>query len=227
MFSFSLALPRQVSASSFKKDSSALAKLNHRISGRLVDYTANHGHDNRMYSRALAQKRDLYVYLPPCYDKNLKYPIMILMHGFTYDEQSFLHVLPELDKAICEKRLPPMIMAVPDGSLKGEPSYNHPGSFFINSGAGDFEDFILQDVWDFVCKRYPIRSEREAHILGGISMGGFGAYNLGIRHRQHFGVVAALFPPLNLRWQSIEALLWTISTPVSGAGAPRSTIRMK
>src|SRR5438034_1146144 len=29
----------------------------------------------------------------------------------------------------------------------------------------------------------------------------FGAFNLGLRHRDAFGVVAGLMPPLNLRWQ--------------------------
>jgi len=202
---FGLPAP-QAWSSSFKKDSSALLRTNNRIRGTLVDYTANHGCDNRLWSRSLAQKRDVYVYLPPCYDKNLSYPFMILMHGFAYDEQSLLEIIPDLDKAICDKRLPPMIIAIPDGSIKGEPSLNQPGSFFINSDAGNFEDFILHDVWDLVCKRYSIRSEREAHILGGISMGGFAAYNLGMRYRQTFGVVAAIHPPLNLRWQSIEGL---------------------
>jgi hypothetical protein len=31
-------------------------------------------------------------------------------------------------------------------------------------------------------------------------MGGFAAYNLGMRHRDGFGVVVGVFPPLNLRW---------------------------
>jgi len=49
-------------------------------------------------------------------------------------------------------------------------------------------------------QRYPLRSEREAHVLMGISMGGFGAFNLGIKHRDGFGVVVGVCPPLNLRW---------------------------
>src|SRR5262249_52409617 len=73
-------------------------------------------------------------------------------------------------------------------------------TFFLNTRLGDFEDFIVQDVWDFVVEHYPVRPERGAHILGGVSMGGFAAYNLGIKHRDGFGVVVGVFPPLNLRW---------------------------
>ena len=48
--------------------------------------------------------------------------------------------------------------------------------------------------------QYPIRPEREAHVLIGASMGGFGAYNLGIKHRCYFKIVVGIFPPVNLRW---------------------------
>ena len=30
-------------------------------------------------------------------------------------------------------------------------------SFFINSNAGNFEDYIVQDVWSFLVANYPIR----------------------------------------------------------------------
>jgi S-formylglutathione hydrolase FrmB len=35
-------------------------------------------------------------------------------------------------------------------------------------------------------------------------MGGFAAFNLGIRHRNAFGVVAGIHPPLNLRWADVD-----------------------
>lgn len=193
-------LAQEAGATGWRKDSSALKKVNFEIKGRVIDFTANHGEDHRMWSRSLGQKRDLYVYLPPCYDKCQEYPVMFMLHAFASDEQGFLNVVPILDEAICKNKMPPMILVVPDGSLKGEPSILEPGSFFLNSDAGNYEDFLLQDVWDFVTKRYSIRSEREAHVLAGVSMGGFAAFNLGIRHRQHFGVVAGMHPALNLRW---------------------------
>src|SRR5271165_1020597 len=168
-----------------------LASVNRGLSGTIVDYTSNHGKDNRIYSRALGQKRDLYVYLPPKYNPECAYPIVLFLHGFGQDEQLFLKVAPKIDEAICKGKLPPMIVAAPDGSLCGEPSCFQPGSFFLNSDAGDFETWVLGDVWEFVGQHYPIRAEREAHVLAGVSMGGFAAYNFGFRHRDNFGVVAA------------------------------------
>jgi S-formylglutathione hydrolase FrmB len=185
---------------SWRKDSSELLLINRKLKGQLVDHTANHGHDNRIWSRSLGEKRDLYIYLPPNFDPGCRYPIVIFMHGFGQDEQLFLRMVVKIDEAMSQGRMPPHIIAVPDGSLSGEPNMLQPGSFFINSMAGDFENWILQDVWDFVCDHYPIRPEREAHVLAGVSMGGFAAFNMGIRHRNAFGVAVGVHPPLNLRW---------------------------
>jgi S-formylglutathione hydrolase FrmB len=117
------------------------------------------------------------------------------------DEKSFLrHLVEELDATIVAGRLPPLILAAPDGSLNGEGRLFSAGSFFINSDAGNYEDYVIQDVWGFVTSHFPIRPEREAHALVGASMGGFSAYNLGMKYQDKFKVVAGLFPPLNLRW---------------------------
>jgi S-formylglutathione hydrolase FrmB len=178
-----------------------LDRINRQLHGVVVDYTHNHGADRRIWSAALGQPRDLYVYLPPGFDPGRCYPFVIWLHGFAQDEQSFLlQVARPLDEAIAGGRLPPVIIAAPDGSLDGNPCFFPAGSFFINSKAGRFEDFIMQDVWNFMMEHYPLRPEREAHVLAGASMGGGGAFNLAIKYRDRIGVVFGLFPPLNTRW---------------------------
>jgi enterochelin esterase-like enzyme len=180
-----------------------LAQTNRRLAGQVVDYTHNHGRDNRIWSPALHEKRDLYVYLPPNYDPNKRYPFILYLHGFLQDETSFLHeVVEPVDKAMGCGLLPPAIIAAPDGSLRGTNCPLSAGSFFLNSKAGNFEDFLMVDVWDFVTQRYPVRPEREAHVICGASMGGGAAYNKAIKYSERFGVVAALFPPVNVRWES-------------------------
>ncbi len=180
-----------------------LDRVNKHIAGQVVDYTHNHGRDRRIWSKALNEKRDLYVYLPPNYDCHKQYPLILYLHGFLQDETSFIHdVIEPLDKAMQDGVLPPAIIAAPDGSLSGADCVFSAGSFFTNSKAGRYEDFLMDDVWDFVTERYAIRPEREAHVICGVSMGGGGAYNKAIKYPERFGVVAALFPPVNVRWES-------------------------
>jgi len=64
----------------------SLERINCRLHGQIVDFTHNHGADRRIWSAALCQKRDLYVYLPPNYDPQKKYPLAVFLHGAVQDE---------------------------------------------------------------------------------------------------------------------------------------------
>jgi S-formylglutathione hydrolase FrmB len=179
----------------------ALDRVNRHLHGRLIDYTHNHDGDRRIWSEALHQRRDLYVYLPPGFDPCRQYPLIVWLHGFAQDEHSFLSdVVERIDAAMSCGQIPPAIVVAPDGSINGTPCLLTAGSFFVNSDAGRFEDYLMQDVWDFVLSHYPILPEREAHVLAGVSMGGGAAYNLAIKYRDRFKSVLGIFPPVNNRW---------------------------
>lgn len=177
-----------------------LERLRAEMHGTLLDFTRNHGQDCRIWSQALCEKRDLYMYLPPGYDGITAYPVMIWMHGFGQDEKTFLDFAPVIDWGIRTGRFPPMVIAAPDGSIRGRPSLVNNGSFYLNSKAGRFEDYIVQDIWCFIQRNFRIRPEREAHVLAGGSMGGYGAFHIGFSHREHFGVLAGILPALDIRY---------------------------
>jgi enterochelin esterase-like enzyme len=178
-----------------------LEEINSRLKGQVVDYTHNHGADRRIWSEALQNKRDLYIYLPPGFDPAKRYPLMIWLHGYAQDEKTFVKAVVEpLDKVVASGDLPPCIVAAPDGSIEGYACRTNPGSFFLNSSAGAFEDWVMRDVWNFVFDNFPVRPEREAHVLTGVSMGGGATFNLGIKYREKVKIVAAAFPPVNTRW---------------------------
>lgn len=177
-----------------------VVELNRTICGQVLDFTSNHRVDNRIYSAALCSKRDLYVYLPPGYDGTTQYPVMIWMHGFGQDEKNFLDLVPQFDRLIRCGQFPPMIIACPDGSVNGRPSLTNTGSFYLNSKAGRFEDWVMQDVWCFLNRTFAINPARGAHVLAGGSMGGFAAYNLGFKYRDRFGTLVGALPPLSLRY---------------------------
>jgi pimeloyl-ACP methyl ester carboxylesterase len=178
-----------------------LEHLNHRLHGQIVDFTHNHGADNRIWSAALHQRRDLYVYLPPGFNPHKSYPIGIYLHGANQDENAFLDTLVELyDQAMSDGRLPPTIVAVPDGSIQGRQSLFNSASFFANSKAGNFEDYVIVDVWNFMMEHFPIRPEREFHALMGASMGGAAAFSLAMKHKYLFKAAVGVHPALNMRW---------------------------
>jgi S-formylglutathione hydrolase FrmB len=176
-------------------------RVQSRLAGQVLDFTHNHGADRRIWSAALGCKRDFYVYLPPCFDPEEQYPLMLYLHGFSQDETFFQSQQVELlDRAIADGALPPMIIAAPDGSIKGRPSYYRSFSMFANTRIGNYEDYLLVDVWDFLMENFPIRPEPEAHALVGVSLGGGAAFRLAIEHQDRFKVCVGFFPALNLRW---------------------------
>ena len=198
-----LSLPSGACCSNLLPRPFKLDRMNRRLAGKLVDYTNNHGRDRRLCSKALGQKRDLYVYLPPGYDPARKYPFILLLHGFLSDEVTFAdYVVKPIDDAIREGRLPPCVVAAPDGTVSGIGCLATIGTFFVNSNLGKFEDYVFQDVLPFVFANYSIRDEPEARAIVGLSMGGCPAFSKTMKYPHLFKNAVGIFPPLNLRWIS-------------------------
>ncbi len=178
-----------------------IACVNCRLQGQVVDFTCNHGADRRIWSPALGQKRAMYVYLPPNYDAKKAYPLFIFLHGAGQDEKFFLQSVAEpLDRAIAAGTLPPYIVVAPDGSLPAQSRFSVSASFFVNSLAGNYEDFVQKDVWQFVTTTFPILPERKDHVILGVSMGGTGAFAQAIKYKERYKTVLGFMPAVNLRW---------------------------
>jgi S-formylglutathione hydrolase FrmB len=176
-------------------------RINRNLSGQLIDLTNNHGADRRIWSPALNQKRSMYVYLPPNFDPNKRYPMAFFLHGAAQDEQFFLQAQVEsFDKAMANGTMPPSIIVAPDGSVHGRATLLDPASFWANSRAGAFEDYLMTDVWNFVMENFPIRPEREAHAIIGASMGGSAAFAQAIKHKDRIKTAIGFMPLLNLRF---------------------------
>jgi S-formylglutathione hydrolase FrmB len=136
------------------------------------------------------------VLLPPSYDaeKARRYPILYLLHGLGDNEQMLIHSGGfNLVQDLWERhQLGDFLIVTPDGG----------SSFYINSRDGRlrYEDFFLQEFVPQIEKRYRAQSGSASRGVAGISMGGYGALHLGLRHPELFASVgahsAALFEKL-------------------------------
>jgi len=108
---------------------------------------------------------------------NRKRPLLIFLHGRGGDHNSFRG-----DDAmfVALSRLGPRapIVAFPDG---GDHSYWH------NRADGDWGDYVVNEVVPQVARSVDANPRRVA--IGGISMGGFGAYDLALLHPGRFCAV--------------------------------------
>ncbi|MBI3962635.1 MAG: alpha/beta fold hydrolase [Deinococcus sp.] len=184
--------------------------------GTLLDFTNNTctwlapAHcDRRIPAPSLgpSQRRDVYIYLPAGYPQQGQvYPVIYALHGYGGDESSWAAKLPEvLDDLIFRQVLPPVVVVMPDFSLTGRPSGflgdgTDGGSFYINSNRGRFEDYFLQDLVPFVRSRFAGSTDPRATVLLGSSMGGFGVFNLGLKHPELSTLLAGIYPAVDLRF---------------------------
>ncbi len=193
-------------ASAQFRDLVDLDRFNTRLAGRVVDHTSNHGADRRIFSAILGQPRDLYVYLPPGYSPSRAYPLIVYLHMAFIDEHALIgfHQLRAIDDLICSGAIPPLVVACPDGTLKGENRPRDRHSLFINGANGRFGDHLMGEILPFLERTYSLRPDRQARALLGTSAGGFGAMNLALRRRDAFSAVASLAGPLNLRYTNVQ-----------------------
>ena len=142
---------------------------------------------------ALAQENLRYrVYVPPCYfETQQRYPLLILLHGLSYDESQWedLGIEQTLNTAISSGRLAPMIVAMPYFGTIGQ----------LNNFASDvnYERIIIEELLPDLQSNLCIMPSRQFRAIGGISRGGFWAYSIGLRHLDLFGRIgghSAYFP---------------------------------
>ncbi len=123
------------------------------------------------------------VYTPPCYDSSATiYPVVYLMHGSNDDDGQWgrLGIQQALDTGIANGTLPPMIVVMPFGE------------WLANKNQFDtvsWENVFLNELMPLVEGLYRIDARRETRAIGGISRGGFWAYEIAFRHPDLFGSV--------------------------------------
>jgi S-formylglutathione hydrolase FrmB len=142
---------------------------------------------NTVRSKILERSVPYCIVLPASFDvnKTKHFPILYSLHGLGDNEQFFVHSgLWNLVEDMQQKgELREFLIATPDGGA----------GFYINSrdGKNRYEDFLLQEFFPLIEKRYRAAAGRANRAIAGVSMGGYGALHLAFRHPQLFVSVSA------------------------------------
>jgi enterochelin esterase-like enzyme len=135
------------------------------------------------YSAWLGQEMVYSIYLPPCYDASQTYPIVYLFHGSNDDDGHWgrLGLIDELNRGIVAGDYVPMLVVLPFGNV------------IANRNRFDsvsWSNIFLTELMPDAKNKYPaIRSNPQDVAIGGISRGGFWAYQIGLRHPDLFGTI--------------------------------------
>lgn len=126
------------------------------------------------------------VYLPPGYDPRGRYPVVYLLHGMRGSPSSFwasLRLASVADDLITSGRARPFIVVMPVAG----PTV-HPGR---GEWAGVWESYVVDDVVPWVDAHLSTDPMPAARALEGLSAGGFGAVDIGLRHPGLFGTLGS------------------------------------
>ncbi len=169
-------------------------------------------------SEALGVKKDIVVYLPAGYDAAAakRWPVVLYLHGLTGDETNWtdggqleetanrlgvgaIVVMPDGDDSFYADSLTAIDYqaCLADGTGLFFPQRSHKDTCVRTA---KYEQYITQDVVSWVDREYRTLGTRESRGIAGLSMGGFGALMLALRHpdqfaaaASHSGVIALLF----------------------------------
>jgi enterochelin esterase-like enzyme len=134
------------------------------------------------------------VYLPPGFTTSKRYPVVYLLHGMPGSPTEFIQgtdLLDWADVSIANGTVRPFIAVMPAAGTK--PRYN-------GEWAGPWERLLVDDVVPWVDSHLPTIAARRDRTLAGLSAGGFGAFDIGLRHPQLFGTIESwggYFAPLH------------------------------
>ena len=131
------------------------------------------------YMPSLGRTKKLSIVLPEKYNSRMRYPVLYLLHGYGGDYDDWLTRTKLLDYV----HNLPLIVVMPDGE----------NSWYVNSASESserFEDYLVNDIPRYVQQLYAVDTTRQA--IAGLSMGGYGALMLGLRHPSRYRFAGSL-----------------------------------
>jgi len=161
------------------------------------------------HSDALGVDKDVRIWLPAGYDASgtRRYPVLYYLHGLGRDENDWLD-LGKLDQVADGMGLE-AIVVMPDGdnNFYFDSTLDTDYAGCMKDGAGMFiptqsrkktcvktsryETYMIHDLIHWVDSTYRTIASREGRGIAGLSMGGFGALMLAMRHPDLFAVAAS------------------------------------
>lgn len=141
-------------------------------------------------SPALGRALTYNVYLPTGYTENtnVRYPVMYLLHGNGGNRNDW-HVKGKMqstvDELVAKGQIPPAIFIMPDANT----------NWYVDLKE-KMETAFIEDLMPHVEKTYRTINAREGRVIGGLSMGGYGAIRFVLKYPEKFQAAALLSPAI-------------------------------
>jgi enterochelin esterase-like enzyme len=136
--------------------------------------------------------RPTVVYLPPGYDPSRRYPVVYLLQGFPgspYQYVDGIDLASAADTRITAGTLPPFVAVIPPAGVDA----------YHGDWTGVWETDLVDRVVPWADGHLATIRSGAGRVLAGLSAGGYGAVDIGLRHPRLFGTLeswSGYFHPL-------------------------------
>ena len=123
------------------------------------------------------------VYFPPGFSAQRRYPTLYVLHGIRgspYSIANGLRFASFADNAIVAGQVRPFLAVMPPAGLTAR---------FSGEWTGVWERYVVEDVVPWSDRNLPVLRPRAARAIAGLSAGGYGAADIGLRHPALFGTI--------------------------------------
>lgn len=143
-------------------------------------------------SAAMKRRAQFNVYLPESYTRTTtkRYPVVYMLNGFNGSniEWEARDIDTVLDKLIRDNDLAETIVVFPDGG----------SGWYVDTSAGNYRSMIVNEIVPRVDRSYRTVADRDHRGISGVSMGGQGAFTLGLTNPAVFSSIAGHMGALSL-----------------------------
>lgn len=164
-----------------------------------------------IWSPTLGARKQMLIYLPTSYDTShtatKRYPVAVYLHGRWGDETDLVykgHLSAAMDSLVATG-MPEMIVVMPDGddgwwtswatpsNMENCRTTKHraeqPDEFCVPTPR--YDEYVVNDVLTHIDSSYHTLARAESRGIGGLSMGGYGAFVIAAMHPGVFGAAVS------------------------------------
>lgn len=128
------------------------------------------------FSESLRKASSFNIVFPETRKDDERWATFYLLHGLSDDHTIWMR-RTSIERYVSGL---PLVVVMPDGGR----------GWYTNAVAGDaYEDDLIKDIRGLVERTFPVKAERSGRAIGGLSMGGYGAVKLGLKHHDLFASV--------------------------------------
>ena len=144
------------------------------------------------HSEILGVDKNFSVMLPKSYTKepDRKYPVVYMLHGAGENDWEWANIpVSMISEAITmitnDGTAAECIVVFPNANEGGKQGY-------FNQEGWKYEDYFFKELIPVIELRYRVIADKGHRAIGGLSMGGGGSFNYGMRHPDMFSSVYAI-----------------------------------